>query len=321
MVENVIRVAVGVIQNVQGEVFIARRAADAHQGGLWEFPGGKVEAGETTPQALVRELREELAIEVQACEPLIQIRHRYPDKSVLLDVYRVSAFSGDARGNEGQPVRWVAPAQLENFAFPAANIPIINAIRLPSCCAISAAWQNLPDFLRRTQAAMHAGAGMLIVRDNPLDERYAAVLSQLAAQPWASSLCVQLNTSPELFAGLQPYFPAAGLHLNRHQLRASHARQQPVRPVAASVLLGASCHNLEELQWAAQLGVDYALLSPVLATASHPQVEPLGWPVFASWVETVNFPVYALGGVSTEQVAQARTAGAQGIAALSAFWP
>lgn len=320
MSEKVVRVAVGVIHNAQGDIFIARRAVDAHQGGLWEFPGGKVEEDETTPQALVRELREELAIEVQACEPLIQIRHHYPDKSVLLDVYRVTAFSGEARGNEGQPVRWVAPEDLTQFAFPAANKPIIAAVRLPSLCAISASWLNQPDFLRRAQQAQQAGAGMLIVRDNPLDERYISLLSRMAIEPWATNMQVQLNTSPEMFASLHRAYPSAGLHLNRHQLRTLYLQGQP-RPVPSQVLLGASCHSQEELQWAAQLGVDYALLSPVLATESHPGAAPLGWSVFASWVADVAFPVYALGGVTPGQLAQAKAAGAQGIAALRAFWP
>lgn len=123
-----VEVAAGVIYNPKGQILIARRAASQHQGGLWEFPGGKIEAGESAQQALTRELHEELAISVTASEPLIRIEHEYSDKSVLLDVWCVTAFSGEARGVEGQPLEWVLPSELQNYDFPAANEPIIEAV-------------------------------------------------------------------------------------------------------------------------------------------------------------------------------------------------
>jgi len=129
-----LHVAVGVIENNLGQILIAKRPESAHQGGLWEFPGGKVDSGENFQQALLRELNEELAIQVENSEPLIQIRHDYSDKSVLLDVHKITRFSGEPKGNEGQPVRWVNPEILSEYAFPAANQPIIQAIRLPRFC-------------------------------------------------------------------------------------------------------------------------------------------------------------------------------------------
>ena len=123
-----VHVAVGVISDGADGILIAQRAASAHQGGLWEFPGGKVEAGESVRDALRRELHEELAIDVTACEPLLAIEHDYSDKAVLLDVWWVSAFSGAPHGREGQPLRWVPAAQLHAVAFPDANVPIIQAI-------------------------------------------------------------------------------------------------------------------------------------------------------------------------------------------------
>ena len=125
-----VHVAVGVIFNSQGQILIARRHDDAHQGGLWEFPGGKVESDESVCDALARELHEELGINIQAssCKPLIEIRHDYSDKVVLLDVWTVSEFDGEASGKEGQPLRWVDRSQLSGYDFPAANIAIIDAI-------------------------------------------------------------------------------------------------------------------------------------------------------------------------------------------------
>ena len=124
-----VHVAVGVILDDLGRVLISRRAENAHQGGLWEFPGGKVESGESLPVALARELREELDIEIGASEPLLQIHHDYGDKAVLLDVHVVRSFTGQPRGLENQPLAWVDPDRLCDYPFPAANVPIIEALQ------------------------------------------------------------------------------------------------------------------------------------------------------------------------------------------------
>ncbi len=125
-----IRVAVGVICDGAQNILIAKRPAHLHQGGLWEFPGGKIEAGESLSQALVRELREELGIAVnpQACESLVDIEHDYGDKAVRLEVCWVRDFSGEPEGREGQPLRWVSAEALTDYAFPVANQAIIQAL-------------------------------------------------------------------------------------------------------------------------------------------------------------------------------------------------
>ena len=124
-----VHVAVGIVRDASGAVLIARRAAAAHQGGLWEFPGGKVEAGETVSAALARELHEELGIHVQTAAPWLQVRHAYADRQVLLDVWQVDAYQGEPQGREGQPVAWAAVAGLHEVDFPAADAPIIAALR------------------------------------------------------------------------------------------------------------------------------------------------------------------------------------------------
>lgn len=123
-----VHVAVGVILDGARRVLLTRRAADSHQGGLWEFPGGKVEPGETLPVALARELQEELGIRVRRSSPLLEVRHDYGDKQVLLDVHVVWEFEGQALGREGQPLAWVAGDELVQYSFPAANVPIVEAL-------------------------------------------------------------------------------------------------------------------------------------------------------------------------------------------------
>lgn len=122
-----VHVAAAVIRR-DGRIFIARRPAHLHMGGLWEFPGGKVETGESVKAALIRELEEELGIVVRECTPLLQVPHNYPDKSVLLDVWEVYQFDGEPEGLEGQETCWVMPAALTSFEFPEANKPIVAAV-------------------------------------------------------------------------------------------------------------------------------------------------------------------------------------------------
>lgn len=131
-----VHVAVGVISDGFDKILVSRRPEHVHQGGLWEFPGGKVEAGETVRQALHRELLEELAIEIEQCEPLLTIAHDYTDKSVLLDVWWISAFIGEPHGREGQPLLWVAGSELRGLQFPEANQAIISAVEEKLRCGI-----------------------------------------------------------------------------------------------------------------------------------------------------------------------------------------
>lgn len=125
---NKIHVMVGVIWNAAGEIFIAKRPESVDQGGLWEFPGGKLEAGEEPFLGLIRELKEELGIEVMEAGPLTTVQHDYPDNSVTLEVWNVSDFEGTAHGAEGQETRWVKPKELKQLEFPAANKAIIEAV-------------------------------------------------------------------------------------------------------------------------------------------------------------------------------------------------
>jgi 8-oxo-dGTP diphosphatase len=124
-----LHVSVGVILDASNRILITRRAVDTHQGGLWEFPGGKVEVGESVQEALFRELYEELGIEIGPVCPLIEVLHDYGDKAVLLDVWVVRDFAGTAVGREGQPLVWAASDELGSYSFPAANLPILKAVK------------------------------------------------------------------------------------------------------------------------------------------------------------------------------------------------
>lgn len=322
---RLVHVVAGALADAAGRILIARRPDGVHQGGLWEFPGGKVEPGEDAEQALARELAEELGIRVSASRPLIRVQHDYGDRRILLEVRRVQRYAGVPRGCEGQPLDWVHPAAMDPARFPAADRPIITALRLPSRYLITGADPSDPGrFLAQLEQALANGIRLVQLRAHGLDEpaylRLAARcldLCEALCENRRETRCetgtarLLLNRTPAAAARL----PGVGLHLSAARLRAL-----PARP-AGLPLVGASCHDAAELARAVALGLDYALLSPVAATASHAGAPVLGWSRFAALVAPLPLPVYALGGLGAADLEPAWQHGAQGIAAISALWP
>lgn len=310
--KNLLHVAVGVIQDCNNHVLIARRPRHLHQGGLWEFPGGKVDRGENVVTALRRELHEELGIEVAQTQPLITIEHDYGDRQVYLDVHKVTVFSGEAYGREGQAVQWVAVDKLDEFDFPAANRGIVNAIRLPDRYMITGEFADHSDCVARIRCAGEQGVRLVQLRAKHLPEQAYLALAEQVVALQSKNLSVLLNTSPEIFKQTD----ASGLHLNSQQLM-----QIQRRPITAGKLLSVSVHNERELAQAKRLGADMLLISPVMQTASHPQVPAMGWAGFTTLAAMANVPVYALGGMTLADISVAQQHGGQGIAAIGALWP
>ena len=307
-----VHVAVAAIVNARGEVLVSRRPDHVHQGGLWEFPGGKVEPGEAVVDALVREIYEELGIRPTASRPLIRIPHRYPDRSVLLDVWKVDGISGEPHGREGQAVRWQAIDLLAPDDFPAANVPIIKALQLPTAYLITPEPDGCTEtFLNRLNASLAQGARLVQLRAKTLGDRaYATLAREVIRVCHAHGAAVLLNSAPELVTSLG----ADGVHLDSRRLA-----ETPQRPLASGLWVAASCHSPGELSRAEAVQADFAVLSPVSATASHPAVSPIGWHRFSQWVDGCKIPVYALGGMSYADIDAAIRHGAQGIAGISAL--
>ncbi|AVO54194.1 Nudix family hydrolase [Ectopseudomonas mendocina] len=309
-----VHVAAAVILAEDGRILIAKRPDDKHQGGLWEFPGGKVEEGEDVRVALARELEEELGIRPTAARPLIQVRHDYPDKQVLLDVWEVSAFSGEPHGAEGQPLAWVTQRELLDYEFPAANRPIVAAARLPAEYLITPEGLEPAELMAGVRAALAQGARLIQLRAPKMfDPQYRDLAVDI--QGLCAGKAQLMLKGPLEWLG---DFPAAGWHLTAEQLR-KYASSG--RPFPEHRWLAASCHSAEELALAAQMGVDFVTLSPVQATATHPEAQPLGWDAARELLVGCNIPAYLLGGVGPGDVERAWQAGAQGVAGIRAFWP
>jgi 8-oxo-dGTP diphosphatase len=305
-----IHVVAGVIRDARGRVLLARRTEGRDLAGLWEFPGGKCEPGESPEAALVRELREELGIEARVGAPLIRVPQRYPDKRLVLDVRHVESWQGPARGREGQALAWVPGEKLERYAMPPADRPVVAALRQPDRLFVTPPPTGRGAWLASLEAALAAGAGRVQLRAPGLAPALWDPLVQAAvAACRAAGAEVAVNDDPRLARehGIGLHLPAA---------RVAALRE---RPVPDDVTLSAACHSATELQAAQALGCDFALLGHVRETPSHPGRAPLGWGAFADLREGVSIPLYAIGGLGPDDIATARMHGAQGIAAVRAF--
>lgn len=309
-----VHVVAAVIRDAAQQILLALRPSAKHMGGLWEFPGGKCEVGESPQQALSRELQEELGIVIENPQPLIQVRHDYPDLHVLLDVYTVHEFSGTAHGAEGQEVRWVAPSALSDYQFPAANRSIVTAARLPNKYFITPEQLTSEQLYAGAEQALAAGCQLLQLRAAHLPVAEYKTLARRLQE-----LCTgraQLMLKGDL--AWQTEFADAGWHLTAQQLQGLSSQ---ARPLPQGRLLAASCHDAQELALAAALQVDFVTLSPILPTQTHANAEPLGWDVAQELLRQFNAPAFLLGGLTEQDIERARAKGGQGVAAIRGFWP
>jgi 8-oxo-dGTP diphosphatase len=306
-----VEVAAAVIERPDGAFLMASRPQGKVYAGWWEFPGGKLEAGETARQALQRELREELGIEVTQAWPWLNRAFSYPHADVMLRFFRVTGWRGEPHPHEGQTFAWTHAALpevdpiLPSPVLPA-NGPILKALRLPFEYAISDAAKLGPElFLQRLELRLAQGLKLVQWREKDAPD---GLVAQVAARCQAAGAVLMCNADAALAARL-----GAGLHLNSQQLAALDQRPD-------FEWMAASCHDQAELQRAIDLELDFVVLSPVLPTPSHPGEPSLGWPRFTDLLRDCGIPVFALGGLGRQDLDLARGHGAHGIALKSQAW-
>ncbi|MGN2392911.1 Nudix family hydrolase [Pelomicrobium sp. G1] len=304
-------VAVAVIQRADGRFLLGRRPAGKVYAGYWEFPGGKVEPGESTLEALARELHEELALTLERAYPWITRTFAYPHGTVRLRFFRVVRWRGTLKDREHEALAWHRPGEAALAPMLPANGPVLKSLELPSEYAIThAEGLGLGPFLDRLEAALERGMRLVQIREKsmPPGELRAFAREVLArARAWGARVLVNGDAATAEALG------ADGVHLSARALMAL-----PSRPPVA--WCGASCHDEGELARAAELGVDFVVLGPVLPTLSHPGGETLGWRRFAELIRDYPLPVYALGGMEPAHLETAWEHGAHGIACMRAAW-
>ncbi len=312
-----LRVVAAVIHDDVGQILIAQRPLHKHQGGLWEFPGGKIEPGESAEDALARELEEELGIRPLTSRPLLTVEHHYADKSVRLEVWRVTEFGGHAHGAEGQPIAWVAPDRLADFEFPAANTPILKAARLPETYAVTPDPSEITgDFVDWLEARAADGQWLLLRARSLSPQDYAAFAREAVARLAPRGVQVVLHDRPDLLARV----PAAGVQLTSASLSAlPEGWRRAAAGIAPDRYLAFSAHDAAELAKAWRSGADFVTLSPVMATPSHPGQPGMGWERWGELARQAGLPVYALGGLTPADVALAHAQGGQGVAGIRGF--
>jgi 8-oxo-dGTP diphosphatase len=304
-----IHVVAGVIRDARGRILLARRTEGRDLAGLWEFPGGKCEPGETAEQALARELREELGIDARIGAPLIRVPQQYPEKSLVLDVREVDGWSGPARGLEGQALAWVPVDKLARYEMPPADRPVVAALLQSPSYMVTTPLDDVETWLGRLDDALAAGARRVQLRSpgTPAADWRRAVEAACARCRGAGA-DVLVNGDVDLARAL-----GTGVHLRAVQLDGA------ARPLPDGELVGASCHSLADLRAAERIGCDFAVLGHVLDTPTHAGQPPLGWDAFARLREQVSLPIYAIGGLGPGDLATARAHGAQGIAGIRAY--
>ena len=306
-----IEVAAAVLVDAAGRFLLAQRPAGKAFAGYWEFPGGKVEPGESAADAMRRELHEELGIEVDAVCPWLTRDFEYPHAAVRLRFFRIYRWRGEPHGREGQSFAWQTSQALNVAPLLPANGPILRALELPDVYGITQAEALGVDvFKRKLAVALARGLKLIQVREKNMPpaalRRFAAEVVELAH---AHGARVLINGD----AQLAHECGADGVHLTAAQLRT--LSQRP-----AGEWVAASCHSRAEIEAATRLGVDFAVAGPVAPTPTHPDAVVLGWRGFMRCVEDAALPVYALGGMRWQDLGVARQSGAQGVAMLRGAW-
>ena len=309
---EIVRVAAAVILRPEGQVLLAQRPMGKAYAGYWEFPGGKLEPGETPRQALDRELAEELGLAVRRAAPWLVQRYRYPHAHVELNFFRVFEWDGEPVGRDGQALAWQRLEKIDVGPLLPANAFVLRALVLPPIYGITMAGEfGEAAFLTSAKAALDDGLRLIQLREKDWPaERQRTFTEALVALAHPHGAKVLLNGDGQRAHA----WGCDGVHWTSATLVAAEARPD-------GVLCAASCHTRAEIEKAAALGLDFAVLGPVFPTPSHPHAHALGWQGFAAIATGTPLPIYALGGLAPRDLNDAIMHGAHGVALRRAAWP
>ena len=307
-----IHVACGALRDAQGRVLLVERPPGKIAALKWEFPGGKIEPGETPRAALDRELHEEISIRVTEARPLTLFTHEYAERKVTLHTFLVTGWEGEVLGCEGQRLAWEYPHARHGLDVLPTVYPILWALQLPDEYVFTRPNATETSILRGLGFIRR---GVLLRLRLPLLNRkdYEALAKRViaAARPWGLPVVLDRGEAMSRFLG------AAGVHFTQAQLMS--LKPNDLAPVY-NVMRFASCHDAAALAHAQRMSLDAAVVGPVRSTASHPERPPIGWKEFEDLLASTLMPVYAIGGLSPQDKPEAFEHYAQGVCGISAYW-
>jgi 8-oxo-dGTP diphosphatase len=303
---EVVEVAAGVIQRPDGSFLLAQRPHGKVYAGYWEFPGGKAQAGESAEAALARELHEELGIDVETAYPWITRVFTYPHATVRLNFFRVTRWGGEPHPREDQAIAWQAPGCRMASPMLPANAPVLASLALPWEYAITdAASYGTAVMLDKLERRLAQGLKLVQLREPDLSAEDREIFCDQAVGRARRYGCKVMVKSP--------HSGADGIHFTAAELMGMNEKPK-------DLLVAASCHDRRELERAMQLDLDFAVLGPVKQTASHPRVAAIGWNGFEQLARGASMPVYAIGGLTRDDLEEAWRAGAHGLAMIRGSW-
>lgn len=305
---TVVEVVAAVIERRDGRYLLAQRPSGKVYAGWWEFPGGKVERGETHVAALSRELQEELGVTPLTVYPWITRVHAYEHATVRLSFFRVTAWQGEPEPREGQSITWQQPGSETVGPMLPANSPVLAALSLPRRYGITDACRlGIERQLQQLESALEGGLRLICVREPGMDSGMRRLFTeQVIGLGHARGARVLVKLGYE-------HPEADGVHLTAREVLGFSHRPHPG-------LVAASCHSRLELNRAESLGADFAVLGSVQTTDSHPGQSPLGWRGFREGAAGAGIPVFAIGGLREGDTEAAWQNGAHGIAMIRGAW-
>ena len=305
-----IEASVGIIFNESFQLLMAERPQSKTWSGWWEFPGGKIEKGETPLEALKRELKEEIGISVIDAEKWIVRKYAYEDYEVILHFYKVTQWSGNIEAKEEQKISWVLPDNNVVSPILPANDLIFKAISLPDIYAITNAYEYSGNFLNKVEQKLNNGLGLIQIREKAISKNaFIELTKEIIQMAGNFDAKVMINSDINLAYKLN----ADGVHLNSSLLHS-------LSEIPKDLIVSASCHSARDIEKAMTMDVSFVVLSPVQKTQSHPNTTPIGWDSFSKITQNYSIPIYALGGMKQNDIENAFNAGAIGIASQRAIW-
>lgn len=296
-----IEVAAAVLQRPDGAFLLAQRPAGKVYAGYWEFPGGKIEPNEPAPDALARELHEELGIDIGTPYPWLTRVYTYPHGTVRLQFFKIFDWRNEPHPREDQAISWQEPGTPQVAPMLPANAPVLASLALPTEYAITAASQyGIAEMLSRLERGLRRGVRLLQVREPNLSDSEREFFTRQVVELAHRFACRVLTKTP--FPG------AAGVHFTAADLM--RLKEKPQAQMVAG-----SCHTREELERAMQLELDFAVLGPIRDKSPE-----LGWERFAELARGSTIPVYAIGGLTRADLQGAWRAGAHGLAMIRGSW-